>query len=70
MVVELVADVQDGRRDATVGQLLRAAAPVIGQLILVGDPRGHRGRDRVHPDHRPWPDPAHDLVRGRSGRGA
>jgi hypothetical protein len=36
MVVELVADVQDGRRDATVGQLLNAATPVIGQLILVG----------------------------------
>jgi len=36
MVVELVADVQDGRRDATVGQLLRAAAPVLGALILVG----------------------------------
>jgi uncharacterized membrane protein len=36
MVVELVADVQDGKRDATVGQLLRAASPVIGNLILVG----------------------------------
>jgi hypothetical protein len=36
MVVELVADVQDGRRDATVGQLLQAARPVIGKLILVG----------------------------------
>jgi hypothetical protein len=36
MVVELVSDVQDGRRDATVGQLLNAATPVIGQLILVG----------------------------------
>jgi hypothetical protein len=36
MVVELVADVQDGRRDATVGQLIAAARPVIGQLILVG----------------------------------
>jgi len=36
MVVELVADVQDGRRDATVGQLLEAARPVIGKLILVG----------------------------------
>jgi hypothetical protein len=35
MVVQLVADVQDGRRDATPGQLLRAAAPVIGSLILV-----------------------------------
>ena len=36
MVVELVSDVQDGRRDATVGQLLKAATPVLGQLILVG----------------------------------
>jgi hypothetical protein len=36
MVVELVADVQDGRRDATVGQLIQAARPVIGKLILVG----------------------------------
>jgi hypothetical protein len=36
MVVELVADVQDGKRDATPGQLLRAATPVIGNLILVG----------------------------------
>ncbi len=35
MVVQLVADVQDGRRDATPGQLLRAAAPVIGSLIFV-----------------------------------
>jgi ABC-type multidrug transport system fused ATPase/permease subunit len=36
MVVELVADVQDGRRDASVGQLLRAVTPVLGPLILVG----------------------------------
>lgn len=36
MVVELVSDVQDGRRDATVGQLLQAVTPIIGQLILVG----------------------------------
>ncbi len=36
MVVELVADVQDGRRDASPGQLLRAATPVFGQLILLG----------------------------------
>jgi hypothetical protein len=36
MVVELVADIQDGRRDASAGQLLRAATPVLGQLILVG----------------------------------
>ncbi len=36
MVVELVADVQDGRRDSSPGQLLRAATPVLGQLVLVG----------------------------------
>ncbi len=36
MVVELVADVQDGRRDASPGQLLRAASPVLGKLIFVG----------------------------------
>ncbi len=36
MVVELVADVQDGRRDASPGQLLKAVMPVLGQLILVG----------------------------------
>jgi hypothetical protein len=36
MIVELVADVQDGRRDATVGQLLGAVTPVFGKLILIG----------------------------------
>jgi hypothetical protein len=36
MVVELVADVQDGRRDATAIQLLRAVAPMLGELLLVG----------------------------------
>jgi hypothetical protein len=36
MVVELVADVQDGRRDASARQLLRAVTPVAGQLVLVG----------------------------------
>jgi hypothetical protein len=35
MVTELVADVRDGRRDASAGQLLRAVMPVLGQLILV-----------------------------------
>jgi hypothetical protein len=35
MVVGLVADVQDGRRDTTPGQLLRAVVPVLGSLILV-----------------------------------
>jgi hypothetical protein len=36
MVVQLVADIQDGRRDATPSQLLKAATPVLGSLILVG----------------------------------
>lgn len=36
MVVELVADVRDGRRDSSAGALLRAATPVLGQLVLVG----------------------------------
>jgi hypothetical protein len=36
MVVELVSDVQDGRRDHSAGELLRAATPVLGQLLLVG----------------------------------
>jgi hypothetical protein len=36
MIVELVADIRDGRRDASVGGLLRAATPVLGQLVLVG----------------------------------
>jgi hypothetical protein len=35
MVVELVADVRDGRRDASVGQLLSAVMPVLGQLLAV-----------------------------------
>jgi hypothetical protein len=35
MVVQLVADVRDGRRDATPRQLLRAVTPVLGQLLLV-----------------------------------
>jgi hypothetical protein len=35
MVVELVSDIQDGRRDSSPGALLRAVTPVIGQLIFV-----------------------------------
>jgi hypothetical protein len=35
MVVELVADVQDGRRDATPGQLLKAVTPVLWSLFAV-----------------------------------
>ncbi len=36
MVVGLVADVQDGRRDSTVGDLVRATGPVILPLIGAG----------------------------------
>ncbi len=36
MVVELVSDVQEGRRDASPRKLLTAVTPVLGQLILVG----------------------------------
>ena len=35
MIVELVADVQDGRRDHSAGQLLKAIGPVLGQLVTV-----------------------------------
>jgi hypothetical protein len=35
MVVELVQDVQDGRRDHSVGQLLRSVEPVFWQLVAV-----------------------------------
>jgi len=36
MVVELVHDVQDGRRDYSVGQLIGSAAPVIVPLLVAG----------------------------------
>jgi hypothetical protein len=36
MVVALVNDVQDGRRDYTVGELFRAVTPVLFPLILAG----------------------------------
>jgi hypothetical protein len=36
MVVSLVADVQDGRRDSSVGDLVNSAAPVILPLFLAG----------------------------------
>jgi hypothetical protein len=36
MVVQLVADVRDGHRDASASQLLQSVTPVLGQLILVG----------------------------------
>lgn len=36
MVVKLVEDVEDGRRDHSAGELLSSAAPVIAPLILAG----------------------------------
>jgi hypothetical protein len=36
MVVELVRDVQDGRLDASVGDLMRSVVPVLGALIGAG----------------------------------
>jgi hypothetical protein len=36
MVVELVRDVQDGRRDASIGQLFASIAPVVLTLLAVG----------------------------------
>jgi hypothetical protein len=36
MVVQLVRDIQDGRRDSSVGQLFQSAVPVLGTLILAG----------------------------------
>jgi hypothetical protein len=36
VVVEAVRDIRDGRRDVSLGGLFRAAAPAIGQLIIVG----------------------------------
>ncbi len=35
-IVEFVADIQDNRRDATLGELFGSVMPVLGQLILVG----------------------------------
>ena len=35
-IVELVADIQDSRRDASIGELFSPVFPVLGQLLLVG----------------------------------
>lgn len=35
MVVELVSDIQDGRRDHSAGELLRAATPVLGVIFVL-----------------------------------
>jgi hypothetical protein len=36
MIVELVSDVRDGKRDAKARELVRTVTPVLGQVILVG----------------------------------
>ncbi|HEX2397382.1 MAG TPA: hypothetical protein VHI73_04505 [Solirubrobacteraceae bacterium] len=36
MVVQLVRDIQDGRRDSSMRQLFESAVPVLGTLILAG----------------------------------
>jgi ABC-type multidrug transport system fused ATPase/permease subunit len=36
VVVEAVSDMQDGRRDFSVGQLFRSVSPVIGALLVAG----------------------------------
>jgi hypothetical protein len=36
MVVELVSDVQDGRRDSSIGELVRTVGPVVVPLLLAG----------------------------------
>lgn len=35
-IIELVADIQDDRRDMSVGELFGSVLPVLGQLVLVG----------------------------------
>ena len=36
VVVEAVEDMQDGRRDFSIGELFRSAAPVLGTLLVAG----------------------------------
>jgi hypothetical protein len=36
MVVQLVRDIQDGRRDSSMGKLFESAMPVLGALIVAG----------------------------------
>ena len=46
VVVEAVEDMQDGRRDFSVGELFRSAAPVIGTLLVARAPRHHTRTSR------------------------
>ncbi len=69
MVVELVGDIQNGRRDSSVRQLFRRVAPVVLPLNRTLDPVGFRGSDRVYPAGRSRTVPDNDLVGGRAGAG-
>ena len=55
MVVELVRDVQDGRRDSSVGDLMRSVLPVLGPLIGAGILAGLGIARRDPPADRPRP---------------
>src|ERR1700730_1222385 len=70
MIVELVADLQDGRRDATVAGPAPSRPGGPRRARPGGGRRRRGGRLRLPADHRPRPDPDHRLVRGRPGRGA
>ena len=84
MVVQLVRDVQDGRRDHAAGELLRSVAPVFWQLLAIAILFGIGVGIGFVLLIIPGPDPAHHLVghgaragdrasgrvRGRSGAAA
>ena len=67
MVVEAARDILDGRRDHTVGSLVRSVAPVIGPLVVAGILAGIAIGDRAAAADRAGPLPAHDL--GGAGAG-
>ena len=69
MVVQLVRDVQDGRRDNTVGELFSSVSPVLLPLIAVSILAGLGIAHRVRAADRPGPDPADLLVGGGAGHG-
>ena len=67
MVVNLVRDVQDGRRDFSAGELLQLGDALHPAADRGRHPRRARDRHRPDPADRPRPDPADDLGRDRAG---
>ena len=67
MVVSLVRDVQDGRRDLSAGELYRTVTPVLGTLIVASIVFGIAIGDRLRPADRPRLHPADDLGGDRAG---